>query len=413
MNVDLMRRIDYFAGVPLCLAVSLAFRLRSALLGKSRVETQDKPKNILFLELSEMGSTVLADPAMKKAQGAFGAELHFVIFAKNRPGLSLSGTVPGENIFAIRDGAFLALAVDAVRFLVWTRRKKIDTVFDLELFSRFSALLTALSGASNRIGFHAHHNEGLYRGGMLTHRVAYNPHIHIAKNFIAQVNALVNALAGDAAATPEDPYSRTLITDEDVAVTRIEAGEGEKKAVLEKIQAACPSFDPGGNRILLVNPNASQMLPQRRWPADRYVELIRRLLADAEDIVVLITGAPEERHEAGGLVKAVGSPRCVNFAGGVEFLQLTALYSLSALMVTNDSGPGHFASLTEMPVVVLFGPETPHLYKPLGRATALYAGLACSPCVSAANHRKTTCRDNRCMAAITVDQVFEAALNEL
>ncbi|HFQ88757.1 MAG TPA: hypothetical protein ENK27_01660, partial [Desulfobulbus sp.] len=35
-------------------------------------------------------------------------------------------------------------------------------------------------------------------------------------------------------------------------------------------------------------------------------------------------------------------------------------------------------------------------------------GLACSPCVSAANHRKTPCTDNRCLQAITVDQVFAA-----
>ena len=87
--------------------------------------------------------------------------------------------------------------------------------------------------------------------------------------------------------------------------------------------------------------------------------------------------------------------------------QLTVLYSIASLMVTNDSGPGHFSSITKLPTFVLFGPETPSLYGSLGNSTPIYAGLACSPCVSAANHRKTPCTDNKCLQAITVDQVFE------
>lgn len=103
---------------------------------------------------------------------------------------------------------------------------------------------------------------------------------------------------------------------------------------------------------------------------------------------------------------AVGNNRCFNFAGATSLRQLPLLYSLAELMVTNDSGPGHFSSITAMPTFVLFGPETPALYGSLGNSTPVYAGLACSPCVSAANHRKTPCTDNVCLKAITVEQVF-------
>jgi ADP-heptose:LPS heptosyltransferase len=75
-------------------------------------------------------------------------------------------------------------------------------------------------------------------------------------------------------------------------------------------------------------------------------------------------------------------------------------------MLSNDSGPPHFASATDMPTFVFFGPETPKLYCPLGKTTPIYAGLACSPCVSAANHRKTACDDNVCLQVITPEQVF-------
>jgi len=65
------------------------------------------------------------------------------------------------------------------------------------------------------------------------------------------------------------------------------------------------------------------------------------------------------------------------------------------------------ASLTAMPTFVLFGPETPALYVPLGQATPLYAGLACSPCVSAYNQRQTPCTDNICLKVIAPERVYE------
>jgi len=83
--------------------------------------------------------------------------------------------------------------------------------------------------------------------------------------------------------------------------------------------------------------------------------------------------------------------------------------SLSRVLVTNDSGPAHFATLTPIEVVTLFGPETPALFAArTSRNHVIWAALACSPCVSAANNRLSTCRDNLCMQRITVDEVLGA-----
>lgn len=86
---------------------------------------------------------------------------------------------------------------------------------------------------------------------------------------------------------------------------------------------------------------------------------------------------------------------------------LLALYAVSAFMLTNDSGPAHFASVTDMPVFVFYGPETPSLYGALGKMTPVYSALACSPCATAANHRKSPCRDNVCLKRISPDYVLE------
>jgi ADP-heptose:LPS heptosyltransferase len=91
---------------------------------------------------------------------------------------------------------------------------------------------------------------------------------------------------------------------------------------------------------------------------------------------------------------------------------LPALYAQATLMVSNDSGPAHFSAAAGLATIVLFGPETPTLYQPLGTSRAIYAGLACSPCVTAHNHRKTACTDNVCMRAIAVDEVY-AAVDEV
>ncbi len=394
MNVDTMRKIDHWAGIPLCLLATLWVKLAALLRPQKRVQ----PKRVLFVELSEMGSAILVDPAMRKMREA-GAELYFVIFRKNASSLRLLETVPEQNVFTIREDGLLSLAVDTLQFLIWTRKQGIDTVVDLELFSRYTALLTGLSGADNRIGFHAFHNEGLYRGEMLSRRVAYNPHLHIAKNFVALVNAAL-------AETSERPFSKAVIGDDEIRLAKRDFNQGEQQAIRDKVKADYPAFDPSIHRLVLINPNASELLPQRRWMPDRYVELMRRILEEFGNVVILITGAPAERAEAEALKRQVDNPRCINFAGRVGFQELPPLYSVSTLMVTNDSGPGHFSAVTEMPSFVIFGPETPNLYGSLGKSTPIYAGLACSPCVSASNHRKTPCTDNVCLQAISVDRVF-------
>jgi ADP-heptose:LPS heptosyltransferase len=156
-----------------------------------------------------------------------------------------------------------------------------------------------------------------------------------------------------------------------------------------------------------VNPNASELLVQRRWAPESFSALIVALQKKWPDCLILITGSPAEHAYVENVRLGANVPNALNFAGQVSFAELPALYTLADVMVTNDSGPGHFSSVTGLHTVVLFGPETPALYGSLGKSIPITAQLACSPCVSAANHRKTPCSDNACMRAISVEQVLE------
>jgi ADP-heptose:LPS heptosyltransferase len=408
ISVNTMRAIDHWVGVPLCAIVSPFVVFIDGIKNVFH-RGPETPKKLLFIELSEMGSAILVDPAMRNAQ-ARGAELFFLIFKSNRASLTLLNTVKPENIFTIDSSSLGGLIKDTLLFLIMARKHRIDTVIDLELFSRFTALLTGMCGARRRVGYHIFHGEGLWRGFMLTRKVHYNPHIHITKNFLSLIHAAF-------AQKIEVPFSKIEILDSEVRLEQAVIYPSSLEKVRERIgkmaKEARINYTPGKDRLILINPNASDLLPQRRWAQQRFSELIQAIHQKYPNDLILITGSPAEFVYVEKVRAVANIKNALNFAGQVSFAELPPLYTLSDVMVTNDSGPGHFSAVTPLRTVVLFGPETPALYGSIGNSIAITANLACSPCVSAANHRKTPCQDNVCMQAITVSQVLDKVIQQL
>lgn len=388
MNVNTMRTIDKWVGVPLCFLASTLSRIRNIFSGK-KIPNTDRT---LFIELSEMGSAVIVDPAMRKLQRERKAELFFAIFKDNAKSLEILHTIPDENIFKMNSSNLVALFFSVINFMVWCRRKKITCVIDLELFSRFTALLCFVSGARTRIGFASFHDEGLYRGSLVNFPVRYNAHVHIAVNFISLVNRAMNKFY--------NPYATVPLEEGDLELVRADVHPSQIARVRGKIKELYPAWRH--EKVVLFNVNASDMLPQRRWQQENFANVARQLLDQFQDIIIVGTGSPAERNYVQKVIDMTNHPRFVNSAGVFKFSELVPLYSVSAFMLTNDSGPAHFASVTPLKVFVLFGPETPALYGPLGgNAEPFYLKLPCSPCVSAANHRKTTCETRPCITTIS------------
>ena len=160
-------------------------------------------------------------------------------------------------------------------------------------------------------------------------------------------------------------------------------------------------------KILLLNANASDIVPLRKWPMDRFVELGRKLLENSS-ITIILTGSFAEQNPCEVLLREINPDRVINFAGKTTFKELITLYSISDLLITNDSGPVHFASTTEIPILALFGPETPKIFGPMSpNAKVISLELACSPCVSVLNQKKSSCDDNQCMKQISVQMVVK------
>lgn len=393
MNVDSMRKIDRWGGMPLCFLLSIIIWISARI----RFLKKKAPKlsRVLFIELSEMGSAIIVDPAMRKLQRDGGAELFFAIFEDNYKSLEILQTVPEKNVFKMRASGLFVLAIDVLRFMVWSRKHKINTVIDLELFSRFTALLCGLSGARSRIGYASYHDEGLYRGNIINFPVRYNAHVHVSINFMSMVNTAMGM--------HDNPYATTAVPPEELTLAKAKIDNAKVDEVRRKITDLYPNWK--GQRLVLLNVNASDLLPQRRWLPENFAAVAKHLLSEFEDVLLIGTGAPTEREYVQNVVDMVGDERFVNSAGVFKFEELVPLYSISTLMLTNDSGPAHFASVTDLKVFVIFGPETPGLYLPLGNAEAFYLGLPCSPCVSAANHRKTSCVTRPCITGISPDWI--------
>jgi ADP-heptose:LPS heptosyltransferase len=391
--------IDRLVGVPLCAFLTLVRRLIGDRFVPEKVEV---PRNILFVKLAEQGSTVLAYPAISRAIQLVGREnVFFLVFEENRFILDAMGLIPPENVITIRHKHPLELGWHAFRALLRVRRQRLEAAVDLEFFSRGSAVLTFLSGARQRIGFHTFFGDGPYRGDLMTHRLTYNPYLHTSQIFLLMVAALEQPVPRSGKLSVPVPQIEKWVPD-------FEPIKGEQEQVRSLLQQETNNeTDPP---IVLLNPNASDLLPLRKWPVERYVSLAQRLLEAFPEIYIGLTGAPDESGPIDAMVREIGSPRCFSLAGKTTLRQLLVLYTLSELLITNDSGPAHFAAMTQINTVTLFGPETPALFGArTPRAITIWQGLACSPCVNAYNNRQSSCTNNVCMQKITVDRVLEEA----
>jgi ADP-heptose:LPS heptosyltransferase len=386
-----MRWLDRWLGIPLCFLLSIGARWRGWL--PACHATPARPRRVLCIQLAEMGSLVLIGPSVHWLQSQ-GLSPFFVSFARNAECLSMIGFRDREQVFLWRTDTTLNFGIDFLRFLSWAWSLRFDAAIDFESCSRFSALLGLLAGARQRVGFA---QEGAYRGHLHSLPVPYREDRHMRENFLALVASLLPGECVRPWPVLEAAWRDQVAADPDTA------DSGYLAQLLAKVFPALGSQ----GRLILLNPNAGDLLPQRRWPAERYVLLAQTLLQRRPQACVGFIGAAVDAAAVEAIVTAVASPRCASLAGAVAVGDLPALFACSCLLVSNDSGPAHIASLTQTPTLVLFGPETPLLYLPLGQARSLYAALPCSPCIRPANQRRSSCQNNQCMQAIRVEDVLD------
>ncbi len=397
MTVNLMRRIDYWLGIPLCFLLS-GINTSLKILGLKKAGKKTPPKKILFIKLSELGAIVLAYPLLKRAKEEYpGSELFFVTFEKNKDVFKLFGNIIEDgNTLTIREDSLWAFISDTFRVVIKIVKERVGIVFDLELFSRFTAILAFLSRADKKIGFYNYTFEGLYRGSFLTHRIQYNPLLHISKSYLSLWQT-VNREKKDS------PEMNERIRDEDIALPKTYLPSEVTKRIERKLKEFGIAEE---NKLFLLNPGEG-ILPLREWPLENFVTLSKELLEDTNNYLILV-GTKNGLKNADLLCAGIRNRKCLNLAGQTSLPELLALFNLADALVCNDCGLAHLASLASTKKFVIFGPETPNVFAPPGEDKwIIYSELPCSPCLSALNNRDSACKNNACLKIIKPDDVYK------
>ena len=393
MNQGVIRWLDKNVGSVFCFLLTVYRRF------KKDSEDANKPSKILFIKLVEQGSTILACQALKKAAGMAGKDnLYFLVFKENRHILDILDVLPPQNVIEIDSSSPGSMILSATKALVRIRKEKIDGVIDMEFFSRGSAIIAYLSGATKRVGFHLFTCEGPYRGDLFTHRLVYNPYLHIRVLFASLVEALNhNPL-------PDNKPMCFKISRAAKDLPSFFPSESDKSSLVKKIEKLKKSNLT--SPIILLNPDMDDLLQVRRWPEENYVKLARMILQGFSRATIIITGTPGEKEKGNMLAYRMGD--AISLSGETSLRELLTLYCMADLLVTSDSGPAHFSTLTPIKAIILFGPETSRLYgeEDVGKVS-IDSDLVCSPCVNVYNHRKSPCKEGACLKNIKPEDVFQ------
>lgn len=371
-----MRWLDRLLGVPLCWLVSLFHR--------RGWRSSAQPRTILVTKFFGLGSVLLSVPFLQNLHSCFpAAQLIYLSFSSNRELLS---KLPVRcRAMTIDTSSLVSFVRDTIAVVIRLRRAQVDFVFDLEFFSKYSTLMSVLSGANVRVGYDL---PAYWRRGNLTHPVQLDRTKHVMDVFAQQLDVL-----GIPYETPASP-------------PQLEPTLAEQASMLRKLR-----LHANGVEMVAVNINAGSTSLERRWPPERFLDVVERLLDENPKRRFYFTGSADERCYVQAALEARSrlSKHVVNCAGLLTLGEMLALLARCRFLLTSDSGPMHLAAAVGTPVVALFGPESPQFYGPSGPAVVIYRALKCSPCLNIYNAKMFTCPYNaQCMREISVEDVLQA-----
>jgi heptosyltransferase-2/heptosyltransferase-3 len=160
-----------------------------------------------------------------------------------------------------------------------------------------------------------------------------------------------------------------------------------------------------GRELILIQPGNHRTMGPRRarwrrlntddkwWPIERWAELLQRIHSERPDAVLLLRGSQEE---VAMLEEIRAATRLASVATvGTTLRELYALCDAASSMVSVDSGPGHAAAALSLPLVVLYGAESPLYWLPRSPSGSPVIGVGGPP-------------ESRRADQVSVDALFSA-----
>jgi ADP-heptose:LPS heptosyltransferase len=345
---------------------------------------------ILIVRLSALGDVINTLPALAVLRHNFPKSfIGWVVEDKAKDILDGHPDIDKVFVFRRRDwkinfanpSKFFKMSKDVPGFIKELKAEKFDIALDFQGNLK-SGVISYLSGAKVKAGFekpatrefnHLFSNHKVHLDSLRVNRVA--------KNLL-----LLKGLGLD-------------VTDYKV---HLPLGENDERYFSEFRR----QFMKSGAPIVVAHPGVSAFGAFKKWQPGNYAVLGDRLIKELKCDFVITGGRGEQP-----LLKLIASKMkespIINYET-TPLAKFTALLNKADLFIGSDTGPLHLANIIGVPVVALFGPKDPVIYGPYaaGRnnnVTIIRKDLPCSPCT------KRKCGNPKCMALITVDDVFNVA----
>lgn len=159
--------------------------------------------------------------------------------------------------------------------------------------------------------------------------------------------------------------------------------------------------------VIGLNPGAS-FGSSKCWPAEHFARLAE-LIEESLDAKMLLLSGPGEESIVQAIVSRTRAGLIDTGPDRIDLAMLKPVIRRCNLLITNDTGPRHYAVAFDVPVVVIMGPTDPrYTAAALEKTSVIRMEPDCSPC-----HKKICPTDHRCMTEITPHMVFEQAVNLL
>jgi ADP-heptose:LPS heptosyltransferase len=376
--------LDRTIGVCLALAMDVIARLIGIILRLDHTVPKD-PRNIIVAKFMGIGSVLYTGILCRALKDRF-PNSSVVYLTTAGCGEIAKRLRYVDQVITVDDSGAIKLFLTSLLAIakVWSVRPVL--YFDMEIYSSWAAIMATLSLARNRYGFYR--KSVAFKKGLHNFLVFFNTRRHISEIYL-QMAHLVGAAGNN------DLSGLLQIKQDD----RIEC---ENFLITQGIN---------DRPLIVINPNASELLLERRWPKENWIEYLEKVTENLGSFQYVLVGAPQETGYVGKIWYGL-SPRAKaivkNASGFLTLGAFLALIEMSQLIITVDSGPLHLAIAIKTPTVSLWGPVDPEHYGYMNRNNkVLYDPPYCSPCL---HHSDVTpCKgDNICMKRISVESVFKA-----
>lgn len=290
-----------------------------------------------------------------------------------------------DEILTIDDKGLLRMIRSTLLlvFKMWILRPEL--YFDLEVYSSWASIIATLSLARNRYGFYR--KSTAFRLGLHSHLLFFNTNKYLSDIYLA----LGNSAGAD-------------------GLNNIEGLLNIKVDERQNITQYLQQLGLNQTEYVIVNPNASDLLIERRWPIEKWKLFLEISSEIWPHLFFLLVGAPLEKAYVDSIYNCL-SKKCLrnikNIAGQLTLGDYIALIEKCKAVITCDSGPMHISVALDRPTLSIWGPGSPQHYGTFKRNhRVIYEPIYCSPCLYHSDFPPCN-GNNQCLKRISVSRVLK------